>query len=215
MFSSKRARVISATPAVYQLAQPEGDDVGASREPRTLDLEGQGHESLDRSVLARVDLDLHAHRDCRRRRGGETEHQREHVPPGARAGRPEPRRQRVADLVGHGTDRPPLSLYEIDVLGVPRRRREVELVQRSSAAERDAFGKGRPREEFDQDPRQHEVLLDLCVARPWGDPSPRGDVRARDHRSGSTSSFTTTRQRGSGAISSAVSDDVSGVGERC
>ena len=50
----------------------------------------------------------------------------------------------------HGADRTRLALDEVDVLGIPGRGREVELVERRAAAERERLIEGRVAEDVEQ-----------------------------------------------------------------
>jgi hypothetical protein len=51
--------------------------------------------------------------------------------------------------------------------------------------------------DLDDEPREHEVLFDLVVGRPWRDATPSGDERGGDHRSGAISALSRKFQRGS------------------
>ena len=77
---------------------------------------------------------------------------------------------------------------------VPRGRRQVELVERGTAAEGERPGENRIGEYLDQGPADDEVLLDLEVLVPGRLRPPLGDVVPRDHASASMLAFTNSRQ---------------------
>jgi hypothetical protein len=88
-------------------------------------------------------------------------------------------------------------LDEVDVLRVAARGIEVELVQGRTAPERGGASQERVREQVDDRPADDQILLDLRVGDPRRLRAPGRDVGALDHASGSTFSFTSTRQRAS------------------
>ena len=155
---------------------------------------GRFGEIQHRKMLAGIDLDLEAQPDRRYVLGQEPVAERH---PALRLLPPrfaEPGVERVSQGVQHRTCRPGLYLNQIDILGVPRGRRQVELVERGTAAEGERPGENRIREYLDQGPADDEVLLDLEVLVPGRLRPPLGDVVPWDHASASMLAFTNSRQ---------------------
>lgn len=104
----------------------------------------------------------------------------------------------VEDLA-HRVESPPdwcsHRLNQVDVLGVPRRRAQVELVQGGSTAPRQGGCKLAGTEDVDRGPAEDDVLLDLLIRRPRRDGAPFGNEVPRDQRSGSTSKLMATFHR--------------------
>ena len=112
--------------------------------------------------------------------------------------------ERISQGVHHRAGRPGLYLNQIDILGVPRGRRQVELVERGAATEGERPGESGIGEYLDQGPADDQVLLDLEVLGPRRPLPPLGDVVPRDHASGSMFAFTNSLQsfdRGTSAAS--------------
>ena len=107
----------------------------------------------------------------------------------------EPGIQRAVNGIHDRADPPSLHLHEIDVLRVSRRCPQKELLQRGAATKGNLASKDFLGVEINERPREDEVLLDLLVERPRRLGTPLGDVGPLDHRSASTCSLTTTRQR--------------------
>ncbi len=86
---------------------------------------------------------------------------------------------------------------QIDILRVPRRRVEVELVQGRATAKREGLGQKGISVDLDECTRQNQVLLNLLVCRPGRLGTPGGNVSSGNHSSTSIFWFTRTSQRSS------------------
>lgn len=169
--------------------------------------------AVDHEVLARVDLDLQAEPPHRRNLGGEAIDERG----GGR--RPLPTRfaeqwiEPLPEAVEHISYRTSLDLHEVDVFGIPARRRQHDLVDRGPAPEGEYLGQLSIREDLDERPGENEILLDHPVVRPWRHLPPGDDVGLWDHAVASTSnsSFTATRQRASRGAAVIATPGESGV----
>ena len=102
--------------------------------------------------------------------------------------------ERPTQCVHQGAGRPGSDLDQIDILGVARGRRQVELVERRAAPESQRPGEHRIGEHRDQGAADDQILLDLEVLAPRRALPPVGDVVPRDHASGSMLAFTNSRQ---------------------
>ena len=85
------------------------------------------------------------------------------------------------DDVEHVTDAAGVRRNQVDVLGVARGGRDVELAKRGAASEREAVSNRRSREQLDERARDDEILLDLPIEHPWGAVAPLGDEVLGDH----------------------------------
>ena len=102
--------------------------------------------------------------------------------------------ERPSQSVHQRTGRSGLDLDQIDILGIARGRRQVELVERRASPEGEPLGEHRIGEHLDQGAADNEVLLDLEALAPRRPRPPLGDVVSWDHESVSTLEFTNSRQ---------------------
>ena len=164
--------------------------------PTGVDGEGPVHRAAHREVLAGVGLDLESEPDHRRDLGLEPVDE-----PHALALLPlrlaEPTVEPRAEAIDRRLRRDRAQLNEIDVVGVAPWRREMQLVERCPAAQRDRARELGVFEDGDERPRENEILLDLLVGRPARLRAPLGDEVGWDHASTSIVVFTSTRQRAS------------------
>ncbi len=110
--------------------------------------------------------------------------------------RAKPRVQALLDQIEDRADWPCLLLHQVDVLRVAGRRAEEELVQRRPPSEGQQLARRRRGgEDLHERPGKHEVLLHLGVVHPGRVLLPCDDMGSGDHRSGSTTSLTSRRQR--------------------
>lgn len=79
--------------------------------------------------------------------------------------------------------------YIVEVLAVAAGPIHDELMQAGAAPKYQLIAQERMLRNFDDQPRQHEVLLDRVERRPCPLDGPRLNDRTWDHRSGSTSAF--------------------------
>ena len=107
----------------------------------------------------------------------------------------EPRIKRATDEIERPADGFRAHLHQVDVFGVAGGWTEMELVECCATPESQAFGQRGYTEQRYEGSADDEILLDPCVLTPRGNRPPLGDIRARDHRSGTTSMFSATFQR--------------------
>src|ERR1019366_4699440 len=101
----------------------------------------------------------------------------------------------VADGPGDLADAAGGAAHVVEVLGIPARWMQVQLVKARATPEDEFFPEVVvARDEADQLGRE-KVLLDLVRGWPWRHMGPGGDVVGRDQRSGSISVLTATRHR--------------------
>ena len=102
--------------------------------------------------------------------------------------------ERASQAVHQRTGRPGLNLDQVDILGIARGRRQVELVERRASPKRERPRENRIRVHRDQGAADDQVLLDLEILAPRRPLPPLADVVPRDHASVSILVFTSSRQ---------------------
>lgn len=88
----------------------------------------------------------------------------------------QPRIEDASQAVHQGASRPWRDLHQIDILGIARRWRQVELIQRRTSPEGEGPDQDCIGEDLDQGTADDQILLYLEVFAPWRPLPPLGDV---------------------------------------
>ena len=156
----------------------EGRNFRGSGEPLIIDAEGDGLRCIVRFDLPRVDLDFQTYLGFRvLRLRPKPEFRRDlalfEIAP------VEPRLQPFSHSVEDRSHGLRGRSDQVDILRVPERRGEVQLVQRRAATEPELLAQGRIGEQIDDRAADDPVLLDLPLLCPRNDVAPCDDVHHR------------------------------------